>query len=61
MSFTNGKFREVDFFNKNWHNDPRIGCKFPFNLFEFLERDMDLEEELEEFEGEFERDEVVEV
>jgi hypothetical protein len=28
---------------------------------EFLEKDVDLEEELEEFEGEFERDEVVEV
>ncbi len=32
-----------------------------FNLLEFFERDMDLEEELEKFEGEFERDEVVEV
>ncbi len=28
---------------------------------EFLEKDVDLEEELKEFEGEFERDEVVEV
>jgi len=28
---------------------------------EFLERVMDLEEELGEFEGEFERDEIVEV
>jgi hypothetical protein len=28
---------------------------------EFLEKDVDLEEELEEFEGEFQRDEVVEV
>jgi hypothetical protein len=27
---------------------------------EFLERDVDLEEELEEFEGEFEKEEVVE-
>jgi len=26
---------------------------------EFLEKDVDLEEELEEFEGEFEKDEVV--
>ncbi len=49
------------FVNKNWPNDLRIGCKFPYNLLEFLERDMDLEEELEEFEREFERDEVVEV
>jgi hypothetical protein len=28
---------------------------------EFLEKDVDLEEELEDFEGEFERDEVVQV
>jgi hypothetical protein len=28
---------------------------------EFLEKDVDLEEELEKFEGEFKRDEVVEV
>jgi hypothetical protein len=28
---------------------------------EFLEKDVDPEEELKEFEGEFERDEVVEV
>jgi hypothetical protein len=28
---------------------------------EFLEKDVDLEEELEEFEGEFAKDEVVEV
>jgi hypothetical protein len=33
----------------------------PFNLLEFLERDVDLEEELKEFEDEFEKDEVVEV
>jgi hypothetical protein len=37
------------FVNKNWPNDPKIRCKFPFNLLEFLERDIDLEEELEKF------------
>jgi hypothetical protein len=46
------------FINKNWPNDSRIGCKFPSNLIEFLEKD-NLEEELEKFEDEFERDEVV--
>jgi hypothetical protein len=45
------------FVNKNWPNDSRIGYKSSSNFLEFLERDMDLEEELEEFEG----DEVVEV
>ncbi len=49
------------FINKNWPNDARICCKSPYNLVEFFERDVDLEEKLEEFEGEFERDEVVEV
>ncbi len=49
------------FVNKNWRNDARIGCKSPSNLVEFLEKDVNIEEEFEEFEGEFERDEVVEV
>jgi hypothetical protein len=46
---------------KNWPNDLRVGCKFASNLIKFFERDIDLEEELEEFEGDFEKDEVVEV
>jgi hypothetical protein len=49
------------FVDKNWPNDPRIGCKCPSNLEEFLEKGCKLEKELEKFEGEFERDEVVEV
>ncbi len=49
------------FVNKNWPNDLKIGCKFPSSLVEFLEKDVDLKEQLEEFEGEFERDEVVEM
>jgi hypothetical protein len=36
-------------------------CKYPFNLVEFLERNIDLEEELENFESDFERDEVVQI
>ncbi len=46
---------------KNWSNDHRVACKSSFNLIEFLERNIDVEEELEEFEGDFEKDEVVEV
>jgi len=53
--------KKLIFVNKNWPNNPRIGCKYPFNLLEFLEKDMDLKEQLEKFEGEFKRDEVVEV
>ncbi len=45
------------FVNKNQSNDLRIGCKSLSNLLEFFERDVDLEE----FEAEFERDEVLEV
>jgi hypothetical protein len=47
------------FVNKNYPNDLRIGYKSPSNLVEFLEKDVGLKEELEEFEGEFERDEIV--
>ncbi len=48
------------FVNKNWPNDPRRGCQSPSNLIDFLEKDINVEKELEEFEGDFERDEVVE-
>lgn len=47
--------------NKSWPNDPRVGCKFASNLIEFFEKDIYLKDELKEFEGEFEKDEVVEV
>jgi hypothetical protein len=35
--------------------------KYPFNLVKFLERNIDLEEELEKFESDIEKDEVVEI
>jgi hypothetical protein len=57
MSFVNRKVKKLIFVKKNWLNDPRIGCKYPYNLIDFFERDIDLKEELKEFE----RDEVVEV
>jgi hypothetical protein len=41
--------------NKNWPNDYRVGCKSPFNLLEFIGIGADLEEELEQFEGAFEK------
>jgi hypothetical protein len=49
------------FVNKNWLNDPRIKCKSSFNLLEFLKKDINLEKQLNFFEGEFEKDEAVEV
>jgi hypothetical protein len=37
------------FSNKNWLNDPWIGCKYIFNLVELIEIDIKLKE-LDEFE-----------
>jgi hypothetical protein len=44
MSFANKKI---------WPNDSRIGSKSSSNLLEFFDMDINLKEELEEFEGEF--------
>ncbi len=46
---------------KNWPNDPKVGCKSPPNLFKFLQRDINLEGASEQFEREFEKDEIVEM
>ncbi len=47
--------KKLIFINKNWPNDPRIYCKSPSSLVEFMEMDGDLEKGLEEFESSFER------
>jgi len=39
------KFKLI-FVNKIWFNDPKIGCKSPSNLLDFLERDINVAEEL---------------
>ncbi len=49
------------FVNQNWPNDPRLRCKTPSNFVEFIEKDKIIEEELEEFEGGFEREEIVDM
>ncbi len=46
------------FVNKNWPNDLRIGCKSSSSLVEFIETNVDLKEEIKEFEATFEKDEV---
>jgi hypothetical protein len=46
---------------KNWCKNLRIGCKSLHSLADFIENDFNLEEKFEEFEGAFERDEVVEL
>jgi hypothetical protein len=47
--------------SKNWPSDLRVGCKSPSNLVELIQRDLDFEEELEEFKVSFEWDEIVDI
>jgi len=47
------------FGNKNWPNDCRVGCKSHFNLLEFIGIDANQKEKWEQFEGAFERDEIL--
>jgi hypothetical protein len=49
------------FVSKNWRNDDRVACRRLFNLVELIEIDMKLKEELEKFEGSFEKDEIVDM
>jgi hypothetical protein len=49
------------FMRKNWPNDLKISCKPFFRLANFIENDLNLEEKFEEFEGAFERDEIMEL
>jgi hypothetical protein len=44
--------------SKNWPSDPRVGYKSPSNLVELIQINLDFEDELEKFEGSFERDET---
>jgi len=59
MSFIIRKFGQIDLINKKWLNDPRIGFKSLSSLVDFIEIDVNLEEELEEFKKAFERDEIM--
>jgi hypothetical protein len=45
---------KLNFVNKNWPNDARVGCKSPSDLLKFIEMDEQLEKKLQEFEGESE-------
>jgi len=49
------------FVSKNWLSDPRNGYKPPSNLIELIQIDLGFEEELEEFEGSFERNEIISI
>jgi hypothetical protein len=47
--------------SKNWSSDPRDGCKLFSNLVELIQTYLGFEKELEEFEGSFEQDEIVDI
>jgi hypothetical protein len=51
------KLREMNFC-KNWPNDTKVGCKSPSDSVKFIEMDGQLKEKLQEFEGEFEQEEI---
>jgi len=54
-------FKKLIIVSKNWPTDPKIGCKSPSNSIEFTETNENLENELEQLEGDFERNEVFEL
>ncbi len=47
------------FYNKNWPSETRVGCNSPFNLRELIENDVAFKEELKQYEGEFEWNELL--
>jgi hypothetical protein len=47
------------FVNKNWSNDCKVGCTSPSNLLELIRIYSNLEEELKQFGGVFEKNEIV--
>jgi hypothetical protein len=61
MSFTIRKLREFIFVNKNWSNDCKVGCKSPFNLLKLIGIYPNLEEELKQFGGVVERNEIMDL
>ncbi len=49
--------KRLIFVNKSWSNSLSVGC-YLTNLVELIEADAELEEELEEFEGCFDTNEI---
>lgn len=45
---------------KNWPSDPKIACKPSPSLLELIQIDLDFEK-LENFEGSFEQDEIMDI
>jgi hypothetical protein len=53
-------FKKLIFVSKNWLNELRVSCTSPPNLMELIERDIDLDKNLEKFRGAFVQDEILE-
>jgi hypothetical protein len=47
--------KKLILFNKKWPTNAKVGCKSPSDLVECIEMYEQLEEKLQEFEGEFEQ------
>jgi hypothetical protein len=47
--------------NKNWLNELNVSCTSPSNLMELIERNIDLEKNLEKIRGAFVQDEILEI
>ncbi len=54
MLFTIKIAWELIFVSKNWPNDVKVGCKAPSTLTKLIYSKIDLENELDEFDGSFE-------
>jgi len=55
------KFKKLIFVKKNWANGFKIGYKSLFDLIELIGIDANLKKRLEQFEGAFERNEIVNI
>ncbi len=53
--------KKMIFVSQNWPNDPWLGCKTSSNFVEFIKKDKIIEKELEDFEGEFEKEEIIDM
>jgi hypothetical protein len=49
---------KIIFVSKNWPSDPRVGCSSLFSLIQLIETEW---EELKQYEGEFEWDELLDL
>jgi hypothetical protein len=52
---------KIIFVSKKWPSDPRVGYNSPSNLIEFIKVNIALKEKLEQYEGEFERDQLLDL